>query len=177
MRRRSLAALCLVASVAASSVLAAEVEPPAQACVGGASAPEAAGFSAFEREDVKAIAERVTCYCGCPHLQVSKCFCGTADSIRAEIATRLDNGELPDAIVEAYVKEHGEGILAVPPRIGFHWIIWLLPPVVILVGIGALVLAGRRWRRPEAAAIPATLSNPLEARLREDLRRTVEEGS
>jgi cytochrome c-type biogenesis protein CcmH/NrfF len=174
--RATLAAALLVACLGAGVTLAAPEETPGQTCVGGASAPAAAGLSAFERADVRAIAERVTCYCGCPHLQVSKCFCGTADEIRADIATKLDRGDTPEAIIAAYVSEHGEGILAVPPRVGFHWIIWLLPPAVLVVGVTGLILAGRRWRRPEVVGARSPPS-PLQARLREDLRRTVEDGS
>ena len=152
--------------------------PPGQACVSTLPGAEGeGGVAPFVRADVKAIAETVTCYCGCPHLQVSKCFCGTADAIRTDFAQRLDGGQTPDQVVAAYVEEHGVGILAVPPRRGFHWIIWVGPPALLVLGAAAVWLAGRRWSRsgaaPELASVPVDAA--ADARYREALRRAVEE--
>jgi len=102
----------------------------------------------FERADVRSVSERIVCYCGCPHLQVSKCFCGTADSMRLDIANRLDAGESEEDVIAAYVKEHGTWILAVPPREGFNWVIWVGPPVALVAGVLLLLGVGRRWSRP-----------------------------
>src|SRR5439155_9666968 len=49
---------------------------------------------------------RLMCYCGCSDLTVRVCTCGTADSIRQEIASRLGNGETPDQVVAAFVAQH-----------------------------------------------------------------------
>ncbi len=146
-----------------------------QACVGETPAHEGAGPAPFVRADVRELASVLTCYCGCPHLQVSQCFCGTADKIRADLARRLDSGEAPEAIIAAYVAEHGAGVLAVPPRRGFHWIIWLGPPALLIAGAVGVFLVGRRWSRrrtPEAA--PGPLAPEDEARYREALRQRVE---
>ena len=149
-----------------------------QECVGGASLGPVTGEAPFVRADVRAVAETLTCYCGCPHLQVSKCFCGTADEIRSDIAARLDRGETPEAIQAAYVAEHGAGIMAVPPRKGFHWIAWAGPPLGVLVAAVAAWAAARRWSRvpPAPQPAPAPLDTEAEARYRAELRRAVEEG-
>lgn len=152
--------------------------PPAQACVSGSmDAPPGGGEAPFVRADVRALAEKVTCYCGCPHLQVSKCYCGTAEAIRADFAGRLDAGQGHEQVLDAYVAEHGLSILAVPPRRGFHWIIWVGPPLLLVFGALGVWLAGRRWSRSggstELAAAP--LSAEQEARYRAAVRRAVEE--
>ena len=146
-----------------------------QSCVGDVPASEPGGAAPFVRADVRAIAEVITCYCGCPHLQVSQCFCGTADAIRADLAARLDRGETSEAIIAAYVAEHGVGVLAVPPRHGFHWIIWIGPPLLLLAGAIAILFTGRRWARagrgPELTT--EAIAPDVEARHRAALRRKV----
>lgn len=177
MRALRLGPLVLAVTLAAR---AAETPTAAggQECVGGPSAGPVVGAAPFVRADVRSVAETLTCYCGCPHLQVSKCFCGTADEIRSDIAARLDRGETVEAIQAAYVAEHGAGIMAVPPRQGFHWIAWAGPPVGVLLAAVLAWAAARRWSRkpsgPQTA--PAPLDTEAEARYRAQLRKAVEEG-
>jgi cytochrome c-type biogenesis protein CcmH len=130
--------------------------------------------SPFARADVKAIAEKITCYCGCPHLQVSKCFCGTAEEIRADLAKRIDAGQSEDQIIAAYIAEHGTWELAVPPRKGFNWIIWVLPVALVAVGGLTLLVVGRFWMRPAPAPVPAPLDSEAEERYRAQLARELE---
>lgn len=174
-----LAALVAISVVAPSARAQGEPPPAAAACVGDSESaagmrPTNESLTAFARKDVKAIAEKITCYCGCPHLQVSKCFCGTADSIREMIATALDQGMTSDAIIAAYVAEHGTWVMEAPPRRGFNWIIWLGPVFLIVFGSAALYFVGRHWtaRRPAPAQPP--LDSALDARLRQELERALE---
>ena len=182
MRRAVVVLLTGVAAVLAAPDLRAQqgVAPPGS-CVGDSTsgAPVEAGADAtpFARADVKAVAERIVCYCGCPHLQISKCFCGTADQVRTDIAARLDRGETPDAIVAAYTAEHGTWSLATPPKRGFNWIIWIGPGVLVVAGAIALLVVGRSWssRRSALAAVAPPVDPEAEERHREQLRRLVEE--
>lgn len=178
---RSFLALALVAMAWGSTARAEEAPPSATtgaACVGDATALTAEATtspaSSFSRVDVKSIAEKITCYCGCPHLQVSKCFCGTAEDIREDLARRLDAGESEDAIIAAYLAEHGTWELAVPPRRGFNWIIWIGPVLLVVVGALTLLLIGRFWMRPAPASVPAVLDAESEARYRAQLARELE---
>ena len=177
MTRVVAAALLVVAATVsrAQSVHGQEETATGQSCVGGASAPlgpEAAEASTpFERKDVRAIAERITCYCGCPHLQVSKCFCGTADRIRADIAAQIDTGHDPESIVAAYIAEHGTWSLAAPPRSGFNWVAWLAGPIALTLGGLFVFVAGRAWARraPAPAAVPEPMDEATTTRLRAEL--------
>lgn len=176
------AALLLAASLAVAQEPAAPAgaSGAGQNCVGGTGDLGDAsdkGKPAFMRADVRAIGEQITCYCGCPHLQVSKCFCGTADKIREDLAARLDKGDTPEAVIAAYVAEHGASILAVPPRRGFHWIIWVGPPLLLILGAVIVWLAGSRWAgRPTAPDLaPEPLDPEVEAKYKAAVRRAVEE--
>lgn len=178
--RRIAPVLVLAAALAAGggATVTLAQNPPEEGCVstqGGLASPS--GASPFVRADVRAIADQVTCYCGCPHLQVSKCYCGTADAIRADFARRLDGGQTAEAVIAAYVAEHGPGIMAVPPKRGFHWIVWIGPPLLLIFGAIGVGIVGRRWARagssPELAA--ASLTPEQEAEYRERLRRAMKE--
>ena len=174
-----LAALVAICVVGPSVRAQGEPPPAAAACVGDSASaagirPANEGLTAFARPDVKAIAEKITCYCGCPHLQVSKCFCGTADSIRELVATQIDEGMSSDAIIASYVAEHGTWVMEEPPKRGFNWIIWLGPVFLILFGTAALYLVGRHWVARRPAPSQAPLDSALDARLREQLERALE---
>jgi hypothetical protein len=42
--------------------------------------------------------------------------------------------------------------LAEPPKEGFFWLIYLLPPAVILIGVIILFRSLKEWTKPKAAA-------------------------
>lgn len=102
---------------------------------------------------------RLMCYCGCSDLTVRVCTCGTADSIRQEIAGRLGNGETPDQIVAAFVAQHGEQIRSAPTKSGFDLVAWVTPFLLLGLAGSALVLVVRRWGslRTVQAAAPGAL--------------------
>ena len=93
------------------------------------------------------VTEQLICDCGCSNLTVRNCTCGRADQVRADVTSRLQNGEKPDQILAAYVEEYGEQILAAPTRKGFNLVGWTLPFAAVLVGTALLVLVLRRWAR------------------------------
>jgi cytochrome c-type biogenesis protein CcmH len=161
--RSVVAAIALLATVGA---VAQQEQPPEQA------------QTPFVREDVTAVAEQLACYCGCPHMQVSTCFCGTADSIREDIARQLDEGRSAEEVIAAYVEEHGTWGLAVPPKEGFNLVIWTLPAALILGGAVLVFLLGARWSRFEgedgsSAGRPS--AGTLDPAQRERLERMIAE--
>jgi cytochrome c-type biogenesis protein CcmH/NrfF len=128
------------------------------------------------------------CYCGCANLTVRSCTCGTADAIRAEIASRLGAGETPDQVLAAFVARHGEKILSAPTDSGFNLLAWTMPFAAILAAGVVLVVLVRRWERagagartgpdaggPPAAAAPAgTAAAAGDEALRDRVRREIE---
>ena len=126
---------------------------------------------------------RLMCYCGCSDLTVRVCTCGTADSIRQEIASRLGNGETPDQVVAAFVAQHGEQMRSAPTKSGFDLVAWVTPFLVLALAGTALVVVVRRWgsvrTSPAAPGVPPAMDlhapTPEEERARERVRRELRE--
>ncbi len=107
------------------------------------------------------VTSRLICDCGCNNLTVKNCTCGKADRIRADVAARLSAGLTPDRIIQVYVEEYGEQILAAPTRRGFNLVGWIVPFAAVLIGAAFLVVLLRRWARVPASEVP--LVPPLSA--------------
>ncbi len=67
--------------------------------------------------------------------------------MRQDIRERLRQGMTPEQIKDAYVAQFGEQILAAPPTRGFHMIAYILPPLILAIGLFILVLFLRRFKK------------------------------
>ena len=98
-----------------------------------------------------------------------------AFSERQYIRDLIAEGETAAEIKRNMVEQYGQAVLAVPPAQGFNLVVYVLPPVLLAVGIAVLVITVPRWRRRARQATPATATAPLTAeeprRLNEDLGR------
>jgi cytochrome c-type biogenesis protein CcmH/NrfF len=113
-------------------------------------------------------------------MQVSTCFCGTADSIREDIAAKLDAGWTAERIVAAYVEEHGTWGLAVPPKEGFNLVVWVLPGFLLASGAVLVFALARRWTRDPSRMAPVAAAEGQagaagEERLRDELERLLQD--
>jgi cytochrome c-type biogenesis protein CcmH/NrfF len=96
---------------------------------------------------VESVTGRIICDCGCSNLTIKECTCGKADRVRAEVTARLDSGQSPDQVVQTYVDEFGEQILAAPTTKGFNLVGWLAPFAALILAAAFLVMALRRWSK------------------------------
>jgi cytochrome c-type biogenesis protein CcmH len=78
-------------------------------------------------------------------MTVAACQDRTAEETRQDIQTRLSSGQTKDEIIQAYVAEYGEIILAVPQKSGFNILAWVLPPVALLGGTFLVYYAVNNW--------------------------------
>jgi cytochrome c-type biogenesis protein CcmH len=99
------------------------------------------------------------------------------DYIRGLINQGMTRREIEDDLVQQY----GPAVLAKPPAHGFNLLVYIIPPVVVIVGIATLAITLPRWRRRtrQNAAIVAAGPHPAgpavsaadARRLDEDLQR------
>lgn len=74
-----------------------------------------------------------------------------AQQMRAVVRDRLRSGETPEQVKAYFVSRYGEWILLEPKMTGLNIVLYVLPVVLILGGLGLIVILVRRWTRAEEA--------------------------
>jgi cytochrome c-type biogenesis protein CcmH len=133
----------------------------------------AVGATDTERE-AREIEDLLMAPC-CFRQQVSVHQSPTANEVRRDIRARLAKGEPRQVILDAYVAEHGPGILVVPPAQGSNLVLYVLPPLALAGSVLLVVGVIRRFSTPADAAAPletrpASSDQALNDRLTDDLR-------
>ena len=116
---------------------------------------------------VYAVASELRCVV-CQNLSVADSPSEMAAQMRAVVRERLAKGEPPAEVIEYFVDKYGEWILLAPRRHGFNWLVWLLPPFAILVGIVVVALVVRRWAR-RATPTPPAVDPAMSERIRREM--------
>lgn len=104
-------------------------------------------------ERAQAIAGTVRCP-QCEGQSVASSDAPAAVAIRQEIDRRVTAGESEEEVQAALVAAYGEGVLLNPPGSGVAGLVWALPVAGLVVAVGGLALAFRRWR-PSVAGPPS----------------------
>ena len=74
--------------------------------------------------------------------------------IRREIAQRVEEGQTDEQIRAYFSSAFGPDALLTPPTDGVGGLVWILPVVAVVAGLGGLALAFRRWSAQ--VPVPAT---------------------
>jgi len=128
---------------------------------------------ALERE-AKQLEAKLMAPC-CWAQQVSLHQSQAADEIKQNIRRLLADGKTSQQILDLYVAEYGDRILAEPPARGFSRLIYVAPWVFLAASLGLVVVVIRRLRavssapaRTESAVPPP--SDAESERIDEELR-------
>ena len=94
----------------------------------------------------------------CPGETIDRSQVQLAKDMQVIVRQQIDEGRSDDEIRQFFVDRYGERVLAAPPREGFHWLVWGLPPAGIALGLLALFwvtqLMGRRPPEPQPVGGP-----------------------
>jgi cytochrome c-type biogenesis protein CcmH len=121
--------------------------------------------------EIRRVGDKLACKCGHCNNTVATCQmlgCGYSTPAREKIAALQKQGVSDQAIVDGFVKEMGLVALAVPPARGFNLLGWLMPFIAILLGLSAIFIYVKRFRRPVAAAVnqqPPTIDERYRQRI------------
>ena len=132
-------------------------------------------------DEVNAIAKQLYCPV-CENIPLDVCPTQACEQWRGTIREKLALGWDEAQIKEYFVAQYGDRVLATPPARGLNWLVYVLPPVVILVGAVVLFRFFRSWSakidvEESALEIQRDLSHdPYVARLEEELRRREQSG-
>src|SRR5574342_679458 len=107
-------------------------------------------------DDVLRVAKNLYCPV-CPNTPLDVCETKACQDWRAQIRDELAQGWTDQQIIDYFVTQYGERVLAEPQRKGFTSLVWFLPLIAVLLGIGIVYEVLKNWRKQEpilAASAP-----------------------
>jgi cytochrome c-type biogenesis protein CcmH len=110
----------------------------------------AAGAQEDLEKQVRQIAAGLRCPV-CQNLSVAESPSEMAREMRSLILDELKAGKRPDEIQAYFVSKYGQWILLSPTPRGFALLLWVLPALGALVGLGGTAWVLRRWARRGAS--------------------------
>lgn len=127
-------------------------------------------------DEVNRIAHQLYCPV-CENTPLDVCPTEACRQWRDLIRQQLSQGWTEAQIKQYFVTQYGARVLAEPPATGINWLVYVLPPVIILAGAFILFRAMSSWMklaRQKSSAEPPppdASGDEYAARLEEELRR------
>jgi len=126
-------------------------------------------------DQVNQIAHQLYCPV-CANTPLDVCPTDACRQWRDLIRQQLAQGWTEDQIKQYFVEQYGVRVLAEPPETGINWLIYILPPAIILAGAFILFRALRMWTKPiSASAVSGSNEDAFKdeyvARLEEELKK------
>jgi cytochrome c-type biogenesis protein CcmH len=97
--------------------------------------------------DVNAVAKQMFCPV-CENIPLDVCPTTACQEWRELIRQKLAEGWTDQQIKEYFVVQYGDRVLSEPPRRGFNWLVYILPPVFFVMGAMILWNVFRSMHRP-----------------------------
>lgn len=121
------------------------------------------------------LGHKMMCACGCGQILIECNHLGCPDSDRmlGELRSAINHGDSDQAVLEAFQAKYGPTILAAPMLTRFNLVAWIVPPVVLLLGIGGTILLVRKWKL-RTVTMPAAANVRGFDRIRDKIRRETE---
>jgi cytochrome c-type biogenesis protein CcmH len=123
-------------------------------------------------DEVLAVAKKLYCPV-CPNTPLDVCETQACQDWRAQIKDQLSQGWTEQQIIDYFVAQYGERVLAEPERTGFTSLVWVLPIIAALLGCVIVWQVLRNWKSQNAN--PAPVKNLLQGISPETLARIEKE--
>jgi cytochrome c-type biogenesis protein CcmH len=105
-------------------------------------------------DDVNRVARQMFCPV-CENIPLDVCPTTACAKWRDTIREKLAAGWSDQQILDYFVAQYGERVLANPSARGFNVFIWVIPPLALLAGVVFLWVFFRRAARQPAPAAPS----------------------
>src|SRR5246127_653982 len=101
------------------------------------------------------LGHQLMCICSCGQilLECNHVGCPDSDGMRNELMAAVSRGDSDSLVEQAFVQKYGPTVLAAPTTKGFDRAAYIVPPVLLLLGFGLIVLVIRSWKNRPAPAI------------------------
>lgn len=109
-------------------------------------------------DQVNALAEDLYCPV-CENVPLDVCPTQACAQWRELIREKMGLGWSDRQIKEFFAAQYGDQVLAVPPRRGFNWLIYILPPLILITGF-AIVAGIIIWSIKLAKSTRSKASSP-----------------
>lgn len=118
---------------------------------------------------------QLMCGCSCNQLlgECNHVGCPVSPVMLSELSAAIARGDSDDTIFHHFQDEYGPVILASPMFTRFNHFAWILPPLMLFLGIGAVLLIVRNWKM-RTVPMPAAPDTPGFAATRDRIRRETE---
>ena len=123
-------------------------------------------------DDVNRVAKQLYCP-ECENVPLDVCPTQACADWRADIRDKLAQGWSDEAIRAYFAQQHGDRVLARPPARGLNLLVYLVPPLSVLLGAALIYGVLRSSRRinpaPGESRVPPR-ADDYTARLEEELK-------
>jgi cytochrome c-type biogenesis protein CcmH len=126
------------------------------------------------------LGHRLMCVCGCHQilLECNHVGCQYSSRMRDELTADVDRESNDDLALQWFVQTYGTTVIAAPTAAGFDRVAWIMPYLVLVLGVSSVVLIVRSWKgRP--LVLPAGSVQPIEGaeldHFRDQARKDTEE--
>ncbi len=102
------------------------------------------------------LSHQIMCTCGCNELlgECNHMSCPDSPGMRDTLMSAVSHGDSDKTIFISFQNQYGPTALAAPRFTAFNHVAWIMPPLVLVLGLGLIAFTVRRWRL-HAASIPA----------------------
>jgi cytochrome c-type biogenesis protein CcmH/NrfF len=113
------------------------------------------------------------CVCGCNQLlgECNHVGCPDSDSMRVQLASLIAKGDSDNSIFHQFQEQYGPVVLASPRFTRFNHLAWIMPPLMLFLGIAVVLLIVRNWKLhtvPMPAVPDTATSNATRDRIRRE---------
>ncbi len=121
------------------------------------------------------LGHKIMCTCGCNEilLECNHMGCQASAKMTVELRAAVDRGDSDNAILTAFQDEYGPTALAAPWLTKFNIVAWVVPPLLLLLGLAGTFLLVKKWRL-RVATMPEIADDSASRDLRDRIRRETE---
>lgn len=115
------------------------------------------------------------CVCSCNQLlgECNHVGCPDSDRMRVQLAALIAKGDSDNSIFHQFQEQYGPVVLASPRFTRFNHLAWIMPPLMLFLGIAVVLLIVRNWKL-HTVPMPAVPDTAAFAATRDRIRRETE---
>ncbi len=125
-------------------------------------------------DDVNRVAKKLYCPV-CPNTPLDVCETKACQDWRAQIRDELSLGWTDQQVIDYFVAQYGERVLAEPQRKGFTSLVWFLPLTAVLIGLGVVYEILKSWQKQKPTTASAPSSPEISKEMLEKIERELRE--